>query len=370
MSSRRALLFVFGILGSAGATQGLVACSGDDSTPATPKDAAADHTAAPDTSTQTSDCNGDVPVMFILDESGNKADPDWSCYAQADAGFLALDDGGDEASDDAGGLDASDDAADASAPDGDAGEADASDAAAEAGSEARTFQLQDFASHALIPNTPVDLFYSRSAAGNPDFTGTTDDAGNFSFTPPATSPLLAYRVNAQDAGSTKALITSIQYDNVIPKPGSTLVGNSLTTGELSLILSGVLGSQTVTKGSTILVSGARDCKAREVGGAVLTLLDGETNQPVAVGKSQGEVHADYFYAGFPNETCTYTNATQSVWSAINVPANMPGKTHKYIVQFSGRKDASQASPVVMGQVELELWPDAVIAARPYRLSPP
>src|SRR5262249_7310960 len=112
MSSRRASLVLFGILASGAIAHGLVGCTSDDNAPVSPKQDAAvtDHT-TPDSSV-TGECNGALPVMFVLDESGAKVDPDWSCYVEADAGFLALDDGGD------GGEDAdADDASDAEVPD-------------------------------------------------------------------------------------------------------------------------------------------------------------------------------------------------------------------------------------------------------------
>src|SRR5262245_2337739 len=97
MSSRRVTIVLSGILAFGAVAQGLVACTSDDSNPptTTPKDASVDRVTA-DTFIPPSECAGEIPVMRAADPTTSAdVDPDWSCYLDGDAGFLALEDGGD-----------------------------------------------------------------------------------------------------------------------------------------------------------------------------------------------------------------------------------------------------------------------------------
>src|SRR5262249_53742211 len=163
------------------------------------------------------------------------AEPDWSCYVEGDAGFLVLDDGGD------GGQEADVDADDASdgggadAEDGGQGtdggqETDASDggtAAADAATATRIFELDDLVKHTVGDSGGIDFSCARPAAGQAASHATPDDKGQTASLPPQGVGVLAYRVNTRaDPAPTKSLVVSIQYDNVIPKAGGTLIGNS------------------------------------------------------------------------------------------------------------------------------------------------
>jgi hypothetical protein len=178
-------------------------------------------------------------------------------------------------------------------------------------------------------------------------------------------------VNPSAGPSTpKSLAAVVQYDNVIPKPPAPIEGNSITVGGQQLLLSGVLGSQAPQDGTSIIVVGARDCKGRELRGGVVTLIDGATGQPVPTGKDAGQMHASYLFGGFPNEACTFTYSDQAIWAAVNAPSNMPGNTHPYTVRLTGRMHDTDTTPVVLGEKPVELWPNASIIPRVYRLTPP
>ena len=133
----------------------------------------------------------------------------------------------------------------------------------------------------------------------------------------------------------KALTETFHYDNIIIAPSVPVVGSSVTLTGRKLILGGILGSQSAAPASAVLVAGARDCKAREIRGGLLTVIDGATGQPVPLGKAQNQPRAAYVLNGFPNEQCTFTNSAQSLWTAINLPATCPAR----------RTSIASASPV-------------------------
>jgi hypothetical protein len=382
--SRRASVLIFGLLASLAAMQGVAACSDNPSD--TTADAGADVHAA-DTGVVNTKCSGEIPVMAALDpEAGVEVPPDWSCYLSDDAGFLLLDGGLpllDGALDDVetsvedtgtdAEIDAGVDAADAATADtgtdaGNAGDAGQPDAAP----QPSTLHIVDFVRGTDVAGASVDFFYSLSTAGKIDLNGTTDSQGNVTFTPPPSAPpVFAYRVNPRtDPKPTDSLETIYQYDNVIPKPPGVVGGNSITVGEVATMLSGVLGSQAAAPNTAILVAGARDCKARELHGAIITLIDGDTGLPVPTGKAAGQMRGSYLLNNFPSETCTFTDSAQAIWAAVNVTPNMPGNTHPYRIRMSGRKSASDAQPVNMGEKPIEIWPNASVIVRPYRLTPP
>ena len=358
---RNASVVVLGILASAAIAQGIVACSSDDTSSATTaKDGGADSHVV-DTGVVNTACSGDLPVMRALDkDAGVEVDPDWSCYLSNDAGFLDLD-AGDSAAPDA--SDAGDAASDAATPDAEA---------PDAGSTARVFHLIDFLRQDDVSGVSVDFFYSRSAAGNPGFNGTTDAKGVITFTPPTTDiGVFAYRVNAfvSDA-SGASRHTTIQYDNLTPRAGGTAVGQSITESDLGTLLAGVLGSQAATKGKSLLVGVAQDCQGRDLKGAVLELIDGATQLPVPTGKASGDMRDSYFYSNLPNDQCTYTSSDKAIWAGINAPTNMPGNTHPYSIRMSGRMHDTDVAASIIGEQPIELWPDIASIVRPYRLSPP
>ena len=372
--ARRATVVALGLVAAGFAAAGVFACSVDDVSGTAPDDAGTDTRVTPvDTGVAAAPCTGPLPVMTAFDPvTSAQVDPDWSCYASNDAGtFLVLDDAGDDAAD----ADATVDAeVDAPAPT-DAGSDAARDAETDASTAAHVFKLEDFLSHTDTAGASVDFFYGPSASGAPDFSGTTDATGLVTYVPPAGARLLTYRVNPRidPTSDQKSLRPLFWYDNAIVKPPAMVVGYSITKSETTLILSGILGSQQPDPGTATLVSGVRDCQAREVSGALVELVDDATGALVPTGKTTGVMHSSYFYKTFPNDKCSFTTANnvdeQAIWGAVNAPVNMPGHTHGYTVRIRGRRK-TDATPVVVGEKSVELWPDTVTIARAFRLSPP
>ena len=373
--ARRATVVALGLLAAGVAAAGVGACSADDVAGAVPGDAGADTRGTRvDTGVPATPCAGPVPVMTALDPvTSAQVDPDWSCYASNDAGtFLVL---ADDAGDDAADADAPVDAGvDALTPT-DAGADAARDAEADASTSAHVFKLVDFLTHTDTAGASVDFFYGPTAAGAPDFSGTTDATGLLTYVPRSGARLLTYRVNPRTdpTSDQNSLRPLFWYDNAIVKPPAMVVGYSITKKETTLILSGILGSQQPDPGTATLVSGVRDCQAREVTGALVELIDDATGELVPSGKTAGVMHSSYFYKTFPNDKCSFTTAStvdeQAIWGAVNGPVNMPGHTHGYTVRIRGRRK-TDATPVVLGEKSVELWPDTVTIARAFRLSPP
>jgi hypothetical protein len=376
--ARRATVVALGLFAAGCAAAAVGACSVDDASGTAPDDAGADTRVTPvDTGAATTPCTGAVPVMTALDPvTSAQVEPDWSCYASNDAGtFLVLaDDAGDDAAD-AADADVPIDAGPDSPAPADGGPDAARDAEADASTVPHVFKLEDFLSHTDTAGASVDLFYGPSATGAPDFRATTDATGLVTYVPPAGARLLTYRVNPRidPTNDQNSLRPLFWYDNVIVKPPAMVVGYSITKKGTTLILSGILGSQQPDPGTATLVSGVRDCQAREVTGALVELIDDATGELVPTGKTAGVMHSSYFYRTFPNDKCSFTTANnvdeQAIWGAVNAPVNMPGHTHGYTVRIRGRR-STDATPVLLGEKSVELWPDTVTIARAFRLSPP
>jgi hypothetical protein len=376
--SKRASVVVFGLVAAGSIAQGLIACNGDDSSSTgSSNDAGSDVTAADGATSGPPQCSGTLPEMMAFDPTTNaEVTPDWSCYANPEAGFLDLDAGTDAD-------DAAADTSDAAQPDSaDAGESDSAtasdapneaspsdeagvDAGPDAAGAATTLQINDFVSHAAVEGASVDYFFSpRTVSGTPDLSGTTDKNGQISFPLPAANPLFAYRVKA-----TSTLVGLIEYDNIAVKPPAFAQGYSATNNGVSLLLAGVLGSSPQAANSSIIVVGVRDCQEREIRGALVELVDGNTGNAVPTGKGVGDMRTDYFLGGLPNTKCTFTNDDQALWGAVNAPVNMPGNTHPYRVRVSGRKQGG-TDPVMINEIPIELWPNQIIIPRAYKATPP
>ena len=157
--------------------------------------------------------------------------------------------------------------------------------------------------------------------------------------------------------------------------GTTLGYTILLANKVSLATS-VLGSEPLDPSKGIIVSAARDCRARDVQGAVMKLIDDATGAELTSDPSSTGTGLKTFYfdqSGFPNTKCKYTmNEAQSAWSALNAPTNTSGSppTHSYTLQFGGRRgDLGDTQPRLMYSVPLELWAQQGNVPRPFKLSP-
>lgn len=379
---RGASILLLGCFAATAIAQG-AGCSSDDSTtppPTTTSDAGkSDATTTVDAGP--SACSGELPPLTVLNGSGEQVPADLSCY-ETDASFLApiqvalLDDGGDAATDaadaDIDAADADTDAADAAGPDsgGDA-EADAgADSGGDAGPATTTVQVLEFVTKQATDGISVKVFYGKSVAGTPKYTGTTAGGGLLTFpSPPSDVKTLSF--NASGTGYTPVNL----YDTPILAPPAKTIDYTISNGDTAILVSAVLGSEPLSPAKTILVSAARDCQARDMRGGILELVDDATGQVVTSDKSTGGARVVYFNdTGLPSTTCTYTtNVSQAVWSVLNAPVNMDAtgtSTHSYSVRMRGRRTAADAQPVLLNQVPIELWGGAGNVVRPYKQTPP
>jgi hypothetical protein len=331
-------------------------------------------------------CQGDPPVLMWADPSGALQPPDWSCYQ--DGGVFAAppspplpliggdsgDDGGsDAAPGDDGSTDATADAVVDAVADAPATETGTPEAGMpEAGPTQDLFQLTDFTTHAPTTGATVDIFFGNTVAGatGPDYTGmtSTTEAGaggiaSFAFPPPP-GTVFGYRVRSQTTPPAEQEV--VELDNLTPVPGTVFPGQSITTSEYQTLLAGVIGTSHTAAGTEVLVFGARDCASHELLGAIMSLVDDATGQPIPTGTGATDVHESYFGSdNFPHPECTHTVSTPiALWAAINVPTTTPLR-----LQILGRMTASDAAPVLIGERKVELIPDDIMIQRAYRLTP-
>jgi len=307
------------------------------------------------------------PVMVLVDQNGQTSAPDWSCY-DTDGGFLMpldLDggDGGDAVVD----MDASD----AAIP---------PDAAPDAGMDAGTgdggtgptakFALTDFVSLAPVGNVTVQLFYDNDATHNPDFTGMTADmsAGNGTpthagfgefFFPLGSTQTLAYRI--PPSMLEKELVW---YDNRTPLAGQTYQGQSITNTSYNLLINGILGTGSADPNKMNVVVGVRDCNFKDVSGGIVQLIDDTTGMPLPTGNGPTDMRTSYFLGSVPDTRCTHTTAPNSLYSGLNVPTDRSVTARAF-----GRKSASDAAPVLLGERKIPVHKNAIVIVRPYRIWP-
>lgn len=381
---RRSLLAVLGVI--AGASVGLNAASGCNSVGnLTAPDAAPDQSSGD--SGPPADCTGDPPVMYILDDAGHQAPPDWSCYQPDAAALIPLDfDAGDDGASDAGD-DGDDGASDDSSTPGDAG-ADAgppSDAGgdADAGlSPFCRFHMVDFETPTLaLPLVGVEFFFSNDTTMTPDFTATTADFGAGDggpmtpgvgdiLMPIPTGPVWAYRSIARgaDAGAAYEPLESLNwYDFAACTAGSTVLGEVISVPDYEGLVAGVLNGGTPDPTKEVLTAAVRDCQNRYVAGGILQIYDDTTMQPVAPGEGSGDLHAEYFNdESLPSPICTHTTLPQALFSALNVPTDRPLHLRAY-----GRFQPSDSatSPPMIGERAIPALPGQIVIIRPYRLTP-
>jgi hypothetical protein len=324
----------------------------------------------PTTDAGTLACQGDPPVMMIQDQAGNPQMPDWSCYDDDASAFVpfGLDAGLDVDLDGLVDVDLGDAGGDAEM---DAG-ADAADAAmqTDAGADAAaaphcTFRDVDFVAMAPVPNLKVQLFFNNNAmSGSPDFTGTTNANGEFTF-PVPTTPLMAYLIPSQTGMTSGQDVKALAwYDNISCKSGETYAGFSITATSYNLLSGGILGGTAVDPARMTLVSGVRDCQFRDVGGGLIEIVDAVTGQVVPPGNGASDYRGSYFGSGgTPDARCTHTVAAQSLYAAVNVPIDHPLK-----VRALGRMKASDVAVRNLGERTIPAWADTIAIIRPYRLT--
>jgi hypothetical protein len=378
---RGASVLVFGCLAAAAIVQG--ACSSDDSTTAPPvQDAGKDSTTPIDSGQST--CSGAVPVLAIAAGDGT---PDLSCY-EADAAYLMPmpllgDDGGDDADTD-GDVDAGEDASDAGAPDTgtdtgvdsgpgtDSGTDAGTDAGTDGGAGGYSVNVLEFVTRQPTDGIAVQIYAGPSALGTPFFSGTTSGGGLLNFSIP-NGMAVPQTVTFSSAGT--GYTPSNLYDTpLIPAPNPT-IDYTISSSNFSILAASILGSEPLSATKTVIVSAARDCQARDMSGAILELVDAETNTVITTDKSPGGARVVYFNTtGLPDTSCSFTNSSQAIWTVLNAPINVDSAsktiTHKYSVRMSGRRSLSDTAPVVLNTVPVELWGSVGNVVRPYKQSPP
>lgn len=275
-------------------------------------------------------CIGPLPVMTVHDaEKGVDLDPDWSCYDVSDAG-VAKGDGG---------------------------------------TQRATFRVAELLP-GLLDGVMVDFFFGASTLGTPHLTRVLGlDAGSVSFDVPPGRTSVSVRQHALTrADATRSLAELRQYDLLIPPDGVPIESYLVLNGSRDLIVNLALGGEREDAQKAILMSVARDCRGRDVRGAQLALIDGETNLPVAIGTAPGAPRASYFQDALPSTSCSFTSNDQAVWVLINAPVNVSAdqKTHSYRLRLTGRKSERDVSPIVLGEVEVETVAGVVSLVRTHR----
>ena len=147
---------------------------------------------------------------------------------------------------------------------------------------------------------------------------------------------------------------------------------AVISAAVDTLLANVLGNLALgDRNKAVLSAVVRDCRGRDVGGAQLELIDGETNAPVASGSEAGEPRAVYGRFALPHPECTYTSAERSEWTMVNAPTNVSKGviTHPYRVRAKGRLRASDAEPAILDERAVELFPGDFSFVHPYRVAP-
>lgn len=364
---RRPLLIACGAIAAANVAFQVVGCNDiGDAPPVVDKEAGP----PPDAGTPL--CQGELPVMQVVDQNGQLQPGDWSCYSQDfDGSTIApLDDGGDGSLLDVD-LDALVDAppGDGSttdgAPPGDAGDGGTT---TDAGATC-TFHLSDFVSNQPTPNAQVGLYYNNVVGAQPDFLGLTDSKGNFDFPVPNTDVMAYGALQIPDAGASTQIVPVYQFDTATCKPGATYPGNTLTKSGYDLLSAGILGSAKVNPAKMSVVIGVRDCRYRDVVGGVVQLVDDATGQVITNDAAHADFRGAYFNSsGFPDPACTHTTAVFNQQYALYAALNVPMNTTVTAKVFGRTSELdSKTDPPLLGTRQVPQIPGAVVIIRPYKI---
>ena len=103
-----------------------------------------------------------------------------------------------------------------------------------------------------------------------------------------------------------------------------------------------------------------DCRGRDVGGALLQLIDLATGEPVPFGRCESELRATYFDDRVPKSACNHTDPRRSAIE-IMAPQNATGsqRGHPYELQLLGRLSEADPKPVVFARRRVDLLPGII-----------
>jgi len=312
----------------------VAACNANpgDAMPTDDSDAAAD--AAADASVEgpvgdPSYCTGEPPVMKARIAATNEViDPDWSCY---DVDPMP------------------------------------------SGPMPVTFRLEPAQIAPLLGGLTVDFFFAPTTLGMPAITRVVDPGVDaLMFEIPAGVETVSARIHPSANDNPMLSIPEFREYGLWAPPtdASIIQGYVALQASLDLIVSFVVDpGQRADPARSMIIALARDCSGREVSGGLFDLIDGETDLPVPTGRAPGEPRVNYFQYALPSTSgCTFTSNDQAAWTMVDAPTNVAGDsiTHPYRLRLSGRMRATDTTPVVMGEREIELSAGTFTFVRLYR----
>jgi hypothetical protein len=283
-------------------------------------------------------CSGELPVMKVRDLMTNRElEPDWSCYEDGEvdlgAGANADFDGGTDVS-----------------------------------TRSVSFRAATLLP-ALVAGVTVDFFAGGSTLGMPVATRAFDaESGIVAFDVPAGSTTISARVHALARDNPSYNIIEMrEYDFPVPANDAPIDGNVMIRDSRNLAVSLALPfGRSEDPERAIILSAARDCRGRDVRGAQFELVDGESGELVPTGREPDVATSSYWQYALPTADCTFTgNEPDATWMLIDAPVNVHDgvKTHPYRLRVKGRMRASDVTPVVFAEREVELFAGVISLVR-------
>ena len=314
--------------------QCVAACSDDDRSDAAPQGSDAGGDAAADASVEVaagdpSHCTGEPPVMKARIAATNEVvDPDWSCYDVEPT---------------------------------------------PSGPMRGTFRLEPAQIAPLLGGLTVDFFFAPTTLGMPAITRVIDPGVDaLMFEIPAGAETVSARIRPSVNDNPMLSVPEFrEYGLFIPSADAPIIqGYVALQASLDLIVSFVVDpGQRADPARAMIIAFARDCRGREVSGGLFDLIDGETDLPVPTATAQGGPRVNYFQYALPSTSgCTFTSNDQAAWTMVDAPTNVADDTitHPYRLRLSGRMREADATPVVIGEREIELSAGAFTFVRLYR----
>jgi hypothetical protein len=290
-------------------------------------------------------CTGELPVMQARIAATNAiVDPDWSCYDAAPPPETPM-----------------------------PGHSDV-DAGPSAASRLVTFRLGPAQIGPLIGEVTIDFFFGPSTLGAPAVTHRSAlDVDGLTFGVPMTVETLSARIHpSANANPMLSVPEFREYGFSLRSAAPVIEGYLALQASVDLIASFlVYPGQRADPERAMIVALVRDCQGREVSGAQFALFDGDSDMPVATDSTARAPRTNYFQFALPSTTgCTFTSNDQAAWVMIDAPTNVStssdSTTHSYRLRLSGRMHATDATPVVIGERDIELFPRAITFVQLYR----
>ncbi|MET0385580.1 MAG: hypothetical protein ABW321_06460 [Polyangiales bacterium] len=263
-------------------------------------------------------CTGPWPVMRARDRvQGVELEPDWSCYATPPR----------------------------------------SETPAASAGPTRPVTLRAIAVlPSVVEGLMLDVFFAPTTLGTPAL-ARTFMSDSVTIDVPTALTAISLRVHARDVDDPLRALIELREYNVPIETGSEVVEALLMLeDQLALIQDLALGDAVPDPSWATIMSLARDCQGHDLTGAQFELIDGESGAVVPTGNTPGLPRSSYLQNALPTMHCTYTSNEQAAWLMLGAPVNVrEGKVfHPYRLRMKGRKNATDAEPVVLDERPVEL----------------